>query len=129
MGMVWIIGERRGRGVVGNVAIGRIVGRGVSAMARTDGAIMGSGPPLAAVIVVGCGSNRRRDIVAGPELGSVLLGIVYPVGNATLGDEVAFVCLWGIVVLGHGDVEEQVQEQKQAAGPFNNKRARSDGGM
>ena len=127
--MVWIIGERRGRGVVGNVAIGRIVGRGVSAMARTNGAIMRSGPPLAAVIVVGCGSNRGCDIVAGPELGSVLLGIVYPGGDATLGGEVAFVRLWGIIVLGHGDVEEQVEEQKQAAGAFNNKRARSDGAV
>ena len=104
---------------MGNLAIGRIVGRGVSAMARTDGAIMGSGPPLAAVIVIDCGSNRRRDIVAGPELGSVLLGVVYPVGDATLGGEVAFKGLWGIVVLGHGEVEEQVQEQKQATDPFN----------
>lgn len=59
MRKVWIIGERRGCGVVGNMAIGRIVGRGVSAMARTDGTIMGSGPSLAAVnvIVVDCGSN------------------------------------------------------------------------
>ena len=97
------MGEGRRCSVVGNVAIARIVGRVVSAMARTDGGIMGSGPPLAAVVVVNCGRNRRRDVVAGPELGSVKLGVIYPVGDAALGSEVAVIGLWGVIVLGHGD--------------------------
>lgn len=76
---VMMVGDKWGRGVVGDVTMGRIVGRAVFAMAGASGCIMGSGPPPEGIVGVDGGGYRRSDLDACAELGSVTLRIVYPV--------------------------------------------------
>jgi len=74
-----MVGDERGCGVVGDVAIGlRIVGRAVFAMAGASGCIMGSSPPPEGIIGVEGGCDGRSDLVACAELGSVTLRVVHP---------------------------------------------------